>query len=477
MRPPELDYHHPHAALRADTPGPAKDTRFRTRSYQREFCGHYARQDFDRFYKVWHRQAGKDDCDFNALVQRLVLQDAAGDIGNYGYIFPEFEHAKRGVWDKVCAHNIRMIEHVPEAARAGRNWLNEGSMQFWLRNGTSVQFFGARFPDKLRGMSLRGVVGSEHSRCNPGYLDVITPMLENNGGWLVLNTTPNGKNHAFELWLKAQQDGRWWTQLLTVEDTVRDAPGEPKQGQPVFGPAELASERARGMTEEWIRQEYYCSWEAPMSGSIHGRLMEQARLDGRIRRVPWEPLLPVHTWWDLGTTAVIFTQHTGREVLCIDYLYVGGMAFQEIVPMLFHGQRARYVYGTHNFPFDMNVTDYTAENGRSRLDIAKQLLGAERCRVGGNSKINDRISAAQAIIPLTYFDERNCADLVKALDSYHWKYDEERGIFMPKPEKDWASHGSDAFGEMALHIKPDVFANTRSAGPQLPPAPQHWQGV
>jgi hypothetical protein len=468
-----------HRAFRPATPHESpRDSRFWSRSYQRAFMGGFARGEFDRFYKVWHRQAGKDDCDFNTVTQALVLQDGAGEIGNYGYIFPEFEHGKKALWDKVCAHNIRLIEHVPEAARAGKNWINEASMTLWLRNGTSLQVMGGRYPNKLRGMSLRGVIVSEFSRCNPGVLDVVSPMLENNGGWLIANTTPNGKNHAYDLWLNVEHDRthRWFRELLTVDQTRRDARGEERFGEPVFGPRELAAERARGMTEEWIRQEYYCSWEAPMSGSIHGRLMEQVRLDGRVRQVPWQPLLPVHTWWDLGTTAVIFTQHTGREVLCIDYLYVGGLTFQEIVPQLFHGARSRYVYGTHNFPFDMNVTDYTAEDGRTRLDIAKALLGSERCRVGGNSKINDRIAAAQAILPLTYLDERKCAELVKALESYHWKYDEDRGIFMSKPEKDWASHGADAFGEMALHVKPDVFdSRPRKLAP--PPAPKHWQGV
>src|SRR5690242_4518061 len=106
MRPPAVDYHPPHAS----PPNPG-DARFRTRSYQQQFCGHFAREEFNRLFKVWHRQGGKDDTDFNAVVQKLVLLDSAGEIGDYVYVFPEFEHGKKALWEKVCGHNIRLIEH------------------------------------------------------------------------------------------------------------------------------------------------------------------------------------------------------------------------------------------------------------------------------------------------------------------------------------------------------------------------------
>lgn len=451
MRPPSLAYHPP-----AIQPPVERDTRFYTRSHQRNIAGAFARQEFDRFFDVTHRQGGKDDCAFNVVTQHLVQMDAAGDIGNYAYYFPEFEHGKRNLWDKVCAHNIRLIEHVPEAARAGGHWLNEASMQFWLRGGTSLQVLGARFPNKSRGASYRGVVISEASRCNPGILDVLSPMFEVNAGWLWLNTTPNGKNHAFKLWQRIQADPRWFKQLLTVEHTLRDAKGEKRFGEPIIGAAELASERARGMTEEWIAQEYFCSWVAPMDGSIHGRLMERARADKRIGNVPWEPALKVCTGWDLGNTAVWFAQVTGREVLLIDYVFVGGQTFQEIVPLLFQGHRAHYIYDTHYFPADMNITDYTAQDGRTRLDLAKSLLGEHRVHAPKRqSGIQERINAAQWVIAHCRMDERKCEKGIEALDGYHREYDEQRQDFKPNPEKDWASHGADALGELGLHIQQD----------------------
>lgn len=426
------------------------DSQFRSRRYQQNFLGAFARREYERFYQVWHRQAGKDDTDFNAITQQIVRMDAAGDIGNYVYLFPEREQARKAFWKKVCGHRIRLIEHIPEAARAGRHWINEADMMLHLRGGSTIEVGGARFPEAWRGPSYRGVVLSEYARMNPAILEVIEPQVKLVHGWIIFNTTPFGKNHAYDLWQATQGNPKWWSELLTIDQTARDAPGE--DGLPVFGEADLQDARDRGATDEWLAQEYKCSWQGVMEGSIYGRLMEQARLTGRVGPVAWEPNLPVHTWWDLGTTAVIFTQQPGREILVIDFIY-DHHTFQEIVPQLFHKHRASYVYGGHHFPFDMKVTDYTAEAGRSRFETAQLLLGRDICHVGGNSRIDDRINGGMVVLPRCRFDAVRCKELVRAMESYHYEYDEERERFLSKPEKDWSSHGADAFGEMGLHVQ------------------------
>jgi phage terminase large subunit len=75
-------------------------------------------------------------------------------------------------------------------------------------------------------------------------------MLLENGGWALFITTPRGRNHAYETHMMAQTNDEWLAQILTIDDTGR------------ITPEQIEKERAEGMPEAKIQQEYYCSFEA-----------------------------------------------------------------------------------------------------------------------------------------------------------------------------------------------------------------------
>ena len=73
-------------------------------------------------------------------------------------------------------------------------------------------------------------------------------------------------------------------------------------------------------------------------------LIETARKEGRIGKVPYEPQLPVLTAWDLGvgdSTAIWFLQQSGREVRAIDYYEADGEGLAHYAKVL---QDRGYVY-------------------------------------------------------------------------------------------------------------------------------------
>ena len=41
-------------------------------------------------------------------------------------------------------------------------------------------------------------------------------------------------------------------------------------------------------------------FQATIRGAIFGKQMQEAQEQGRVRRVPYDPALPVDTWWDIG---------------------------------------------------------------------------------------------------------------------------------------------------------------------------------
>jgi len=81
------------------------------------------------------------------------------------------------------------------------------------------------------------------------------PILKENGGWALFNSTPNGKNHFFDMFNMAMENENWFCQKLTIDDT-KDA-----EGKAIVTQEDIAEERASGMDEAMIQQEYFCNFD------------------------------------------------------------------------------------------------------------------------------------------------------------------------------------------------------------------------
>ena len=109
--------------------------------------------------------------------------------------------------------------------------------------------------DSLVGAPPIGLVFSEYSLTNPAAWDHLRPILAENGGWAVFMLTPRGRNHAWNLYEVAKSQPTWFAEQLTVDDTKAIAADV------------VAAERASGMSEDMVAQEYYCSFDAALPGA------------------------------------------------------------------------------------------------------------------------------------------------------------------------------------------------------------------
>lgn len=212
---------------------------------------------------------------------------------------------------------------------------------------------------------------------------------------------------------------------------------------------------------ESMRSEYPSNPEeafyVSLEGAYYERQMNKAMEDGRIRSVPWSPLLPVDTWWDLGTnkmrkdaTSIIFTQDIGLEIHVIDFYGNSGEGLAHYLKTL---KERPYNYGKHYAPHDIEVTELGT--GKTRREMA-QSLGLTFDLVP-NIPFSDGIEAGRMIFNNCWFDEEKTDSLVKALISYRKEWDDKLGKFKDSPLKDWASDPADAFRMLAVghrdHIK------------------------
>lgn len=398
---------------------------------------------YKRAIVVYHRRAGKDKALFNLLIKKAFER-----VGVYYYLFPEFAQGKRVIWDGIDGSGFKFMDHIPESLVYRKNGTD---MKVELTNGSVIQIIGTDKFNKVRGANPVGCVFSEFAFQNPKGWNIIRPILRENGGWAAFNSTPNGKNHFYDMYNMAEKNPQWFTQFVTIEDSINF------DGSPIMTEEDIQEERDSGMSEEMIQQEFYCSWVANSQGFYYLAYLEAAAEEGRITNCPWAPSSTVETWWDIGAgdkTAIWFTQTMGKQVHIIDFLQNTGKGLEFYAKEL---QKKNYVYRSHNFPHDMANIEFGS--GRTRLEVAEELFRGSQLNILQKISREDGINAARVIFPQVVFDRRKCSEGLDSLRNYHREYDERKQEYKEIPVHDWASDAADAFRYMATGI---TMPRTRS---------------
>lgn len=384
-----------------------------------------------RILLVWPRRHGKDKSCFNALVREAVKT-----IGNYYYIFPEYNQGRKALWDNIDKDGLRTIDHVPRELLRSRNTTE---MKIELVNGSIIQVVGAADIDRIVGTNPRGVVFSEYSLIDPMVWGYIYPILAENGGFAWFNMTPRGKNHGLQLLQSALGKKEWFVSHLNAKECG------------VFTEAELEAIKQEYFDlygdYQLFEQEFMTSFDAPIQGAYFAAHLERAEQDGRIARVPYEAQLKVHTYWDLGmddSMSIWFVQLHNREIRLIDYFENNGEGLSFYANEL--GKRP-YSYGTHYAPHDIAVRELGT--GVSRLETA-QSLGINFEVVKRPDTKEDGIDAIRTILPRCWFDADKCNKGIQGLRNYRKEWDDKNKVYKARPVHDWTSHPVDAFQTLAL---------------------------
>jgi len=372
-------------------------------------------------------------------------------VGVYWYLAPTYAHAKKIIWDGIDSNGLPYLDRFPHDLVEKKN---EQELNIRLANGSIFQLVGTdRIKDAIVGPNPVGCVFSEFALMAPIAYELMRPIVRENDGWLAFNFTPRGKNHAHVLYQRAKQNPNWWVSYLTINDTFRDAKGE--NGNRVVTLEDVEEDRQEGMADELIQQEYYCSFEGYLQGSYYGKVLQQLEENDQITVVPWEPMLRVDTWWDIGmsdSTAIWFTQTYRDEIRVIDYYENSGEGLPHYAGYL---QTKPYAYGIHMGPHDINVKEWGS--AQSRIEIAQRL--GLHFQIAPKRGLADGIEASRRLLPKCYFDRKKCSVGLAALGAYHKHWNDGRQEFNNTPVHDWSSHGADAFRTMAITWRGKGYSN------------------
>jgi len=194
-----------------------------------------------------HRRAGKDKTCWNILIKKAFER-----VGVYFYILPLLTQARKIIFDGIDKQGFPFLGHIPKETIASKN---ATEMKVKLVTGSVIQVIGSDNIDAIVGTNPVGLVYSEFALQKPEAWDFIRPIVRENDGWVLFQSTPRGRNHYFEMYRHALSDPLWFVEKLTIDDT-RD-----EDGNPVITQADIEQDRREGMSEALIQQEYYCSFD------------------------------------------------------------------------------------------------------------------------------------------------------------------------------------------------------------------------
>jgi hypothetical protein len=380
---------------------------------------------------VWtaHRRSGKDLTIFNWIIKELNTK-----IQTCYYILPTYSQAKKIIWEGMTKDGIRFLDFIPKELIAKKS---ESELSIRFENGSLLQLVGSDNYDRLVGTNPSICVFSEFALQNPTAWEYIRPILAENNGRAIFISTPRGENHFFEVMEIAKESDDWFGQVLSVDDTK------------AISVEAIAKEKASGMSEELIEQEFYCSFNMGQLGSYYGRCISQMIKENRICNVPYDENLLVYTAWDLGFTdsmSIIFFQKRGNEILIIDHYENRGEALKHYINIL---REKKYNYGTHYLPHDAKA--HNSATGTTFLQVARE-SGYNFQVLQTSLSILEGIEKARGIFPRIYMDKERCAYLKKCLLDYHAEWDEKAKVFRGRPKHNWSSHTADCFRYMCIAL-------------------------
>lgn len=308
------------------------------------------------------------------------------------------------------------------------------------RNGTQFFFAGLRHNiagiKSFEGADIAWV--EEAQSISKGSWDILIPTIRAPGS---------------EIWISMNPD------LQTDETYQRFIANPPRNAivrkinwqQNPFFPEVLREEmeelKAKN-EDEWLHV-----WEGhprqSLEGAIYANEMRQATEELRITTVPYDPKYPVFSAWDLGwsdMTSIWLWQKVGFDIRIIGFYQNRMEGLDHYVAWL---ERQGYTYERHFLPHDANQGQLSAA-GKT---IASQLRARGMpVTVLPMLPIKSGISAARTLFPRVWFDEVNCADGLDCLRRYRYDVDQQTGQYSSKPLHDDASHGADAFRQLAVAI-------------------------
>lgn len=410
-------------------------------------------------YCNWHRKAGKDE-----VMMHLLLQAALTRPGSYVHLFQFSQEVRESLWDNINPHtgNNRIDDVFPKELILKKN---NTKMQITVPSvggkTSTITFAGYDNYDNKVGSLPTGIVMSEfavHDVADQAF-KAFKPQIEMANGFIVLVSTPRGRNHGYRRWQAIQDDKYWFKSSVGV-----DVSGVYTEQQIARIKQEAIKDYGTKAGTAYFNQEYMVDFLQEVSGSFYGELIAAAREEGRI--VPdfkshnlYSSIIndsSLHTYvaFDIGVndpTSMWIAKVKNKNVFIYKHYENHGYTADHYLQWLkTQGFNRKNI--TLILPHDVKVREWISG---SRIETIKSL--GYNARIVPKHSVDDGVHITKKFFSNCYFDEGECYNGIEALEAYCLEFNEKKGVHSLIPGPEWARHPSDAFRYLAVDLTNNVL--------------------
>lgn len=327
-------------------------------------------------------------------------------------------------------------------------------------NGSLFVFTGlqAHTVDSIKSFEGVDIVWIEeaHSVSKRSW-DVLIPTIRKEGSelWMTLNPDMD-TDETYRRFIETPSADTWVCQVNWWDN-------------PWF-PEVLDQERQKAKRSQ-SAEDYEHIWEGKprtvAEGAIYRHEIQALYADGRVRDVPYDPTLPVHTIWDLGwndAMTIGFAQRGPMDVRFIDYIEDSHRTLDWYVAQI---EKRPYRWGHDYLPHDGRSRNF--QTGKSTEEQLRAM--GRKPIVLPQTSVEEGIKAVRMMFPRCYFDKTRTGRLLECLKRYRRALHTQTNEPMA-PLHDEFSHGSDMFryAGQAVPVMPNVMEQAYDE-----PPPPDWR--
>lgn len=366
-------------------------------------------------------------------------------------------HASRPGFRTVCIREFQnsLRESSKRLIEDKMQQLSLGELQGFSRRNDSIltpgggiiSFIGMQDANAESIKSLEGYQVAwceEAATLSARSLALLRPTIRAEGSELWFSWNPRRKTDAVDALLRASSPP---SDAVVISANWRDNP---------FFPGVLEQERQDCMRMQ--PDQYPHIWEGEYAqilvGAYYALAINAAKVEGRISKVAADPILPVCLAFDIGGTgaksdacAIWAVQFVGKEIRWLDYYEARGQELAAHVAWMRergYTPRDAQIYLPHD---GVQQDKVYATSYQTALQSAGYTVEVVKNQGAGAAKA--RIEALRRMFPSCWFNYETTQPGLDALGWYHERMDDTRQIGLG-PEHDWASHGADAAGMVAI---------------------------
>ena len=431
---------------------------------------------------------------FSTLIQLMMLDTCLFNDNVRAAVIAQDQTASGTIFrDKIKF----AYDRLPDIIKQMVPLTTDSKTELMLANNSSLQV-----ATSVRSGTLQFLHVSEFGKICAKYpekaKEVMTGSLPavDQGGMVFIESTAEGREGAFfDMCALAQEDlqaGKkltkldmkfhfhsWWDAdeyemdpegvIVSSKDTVYFDRLEVKIGRSLSDRkrAWYVAKRRTDFSDDsqLMKQEYPSTadeaFEQSTEGTYYVDQLGAARREARIGTVPYDPRVPVNTFWDIGLNdemSIWFHQRVGIQDRWIDFYEATGEPFNHYTA---HMQTLGYTWGKHYLPHDGAKRHPGSEAIKTSADMLNELGLKDIEIVPRTPDVTIGIQQTRNAFGGYWFDEQKCKDGLDHLSLYKKEWNNRLGVYSDRPRHDKHSNAADAIRQHAQYYAPPSMTASR----------------